>query len=91
MKFGMTMAECCQKKRRLKREEGMGRLRNRPRSPITDVILMKIPSYEIYALKYAGPFIRPAAMMTWFHDLDKTTPVNYYLFALLGGEEPSLY
>ena len=49
---------------------------------------MKIPVYEIYALKYAGPFIRPAAMVTWYHDLDKTATINYYLFAILGGKEP---
>jgi glyoxylase-like metal-dependent hydrolase (beta-lactamase superfamily II) len=49
---------------------------------------MKIPAYEIYALKYAGPFVRPAAMVTWFHDLDKTATINYYLCAILGGKEP---
>jgi glyoxylase-like metal-dependent hydrolase (beta-lactamase superfamily II) len=49
---------------------------------------MKIPTYEIYALKYAGPFIRPAAIVTWFHDLDRTAIVNYYFFVILGGKEP---
>lgn len=45
---------------------------------------MHTPTYEIYALKYAGPFVRPACMVTWFQDLDKTAEVNYYLFAILG-------
>ncbi len=43
--------------------------------------------YKIYALKYAGPFVRPASMVTWFHDLDKTALVNYYIFAIQGEGE----
>jgi len=48
---------------------------------------MTIPPYEIYALKYAGPFIRPASMVTWFMDMDKTTQIHYYIFAIRGGKE----
>ena len=48
---------------------------------------MAIPTYEIYALKYAGPFTRPACMYHWFQDLDKTTQIHYYLFAIRGGGE----
>ena len=48
--------------------------------------MRSIPHYEIYALKYAGPFVRPAAMVTWFHDLDKTALVNYYIFLIKGPE-----
>ncbi len=44
-------------------------------------------TYEIYALKYAGPFVRPASMMTWFHDLDKTITTNYYIFVIKNEEE----
>ena len=48
---------------------------------------MAIPTYEIYALKYAGPFTKPASMMNWFQDLDKTIRINYYIFAIRGGGE----
>jgi glyoxylase-like metal-dependent hydrolase (beta-lactamase superfamily II) len=48
---------------------------------------MDVPTYEIYALKYAGPFTRPASMMTWFQDLDKRIRINYYIFAIRGGGE----
>jgi len=48
---------------------------------------MATPTYEIYALKYAGPLIRPASMVTWFQDMDKTTEINYYIFAIRGGDE----
>jgi len=48
---------------------------------------MALPIYEIYAVKYAGPFVRPASMILWFHDLDKSTAVNYYLFVVRGGGE----
>lgn len=48
---------------------------------------MATPTYEIYALKYAGPLVRPASMVTWFQDMDKTTEINYYIFAIRGGGE----
>jgi glyoxylase-like metal-dependent hydrolase (beta-lactamase superfamily II) len=48
---------------------------------------MAMPTYEIYALKYAGPFTRPAAMVNWFQDLDKTVQINYYIFAIRGDGE----
>jgi glyoxylase-like metal-dependent hydrolase (beta-lactamase superfamily II) len=48
---------------------------------------MATPTYEIYALKFAGPFIRPASMVTWFQDMDKTTEINYYIFAIRGRRE----
>ncbi|MGQ9695167.1 MAG: N-acyl homoserine lactonase family protein [Thermodesulfobacteriota bacterium] len=47
---------------------------------------MPIPTYEIYALKYAGPFTRPASMIRWFQDIDKFEQINYYIFALRGEE-----
>ncbi|MGC1402182.1 MAG: N-acyl homoserine lactonase family protein [Thermodesulfobacteriota bacterium] len=49
--------------------------------------MMAVPTYQIYALKYAGPFIRPACMMTWFQDMDKTVLVNYYIFVIRGKKE----
>lgn len=51
---------------------------------------MDIPTYEIYAIKYAGPLIRPGCMVNWFQDLDKNVHVNYYIFALRGGGETIL-
>ncbi len=48
---------------------------------------MAIPTYQIYALKYAGPFVRPASMVTWFQDMDKTTEINYYIFAVREGSQ----
>lgn len=49
---------------------------------------MNTPVYEIYALKYAGPFNRPAALVRWLQDMDQTTTVNYYIFAIVGGDGP---
>ena len=48
---------------------------------------MATPTYEILALKYAGPLARPAAMVTWFSDLDKIAQINYYIFAIRGERE----
>lgn len=48
---------------------------------------MAVPTYEIYALKYAGPFVRPACMVRWFQDMDKTARIDYYLFAIRGEKE----
>ena len=48
---------------------------------------MATPTYEIYALKYAGPLIRPASIVTWFQDMDKMTEIHYYIFAIRGGGE----
>lgn len=49
---------------------------------------MQAPVYEIYAVKYAGPFNRPAAIVRWLQDMDQTTTVNYYIFAIVGGDGP---
>ncbi|MGA2955813.1 MAG: N-acyl homoserine lactonase family protein [Thermodesulfobacteriota bacterium] len=48
---------------------------------------MATPTYEIYALKYGGPFTRPASMINWFQDMDKNIQINYYIFAIRGGGE----
>ena len=48
---------------------------------------MAIPTYEIYALKYAGPFTRPAPMVNWFQDMDKRIRINYYIFVIRGEGE----
>jgi glyoxylase-like metal-dependent hydrolase (beta-lactamase superfamily II) len=48
---------------------------------------MSIPIYEIYAVKYAGPFTRPAPMMHWFQDMDKSIRINYYVFVIRGEDK----
>jgi len=48
---------------------------------------MAIPKYEIYALKYGGPYTRPASMIRWFQDIDKFDQINYYIFAIRGAGE----
>ncbi|MCX5909628.1 MAG: N-acyl homoserine lactonase family protein [Deltaproteobacteria bacterium] len=45
------------------------------------------PTYEIYALKYAGPVKRPSALMTFFKDVDKFIRMDYFFFAIRGGGE----
>jgi glyoxylase-like metal-dependent hydrolase (beta-lactamase superfamily II) len=46
------------------------------------------PEYEIYALKYAGPFPRKLAMVLWNTGWDENIEVNYYIWAIKskGGE-----
>ena len=34
--------------------------------------------YEIYALKYAGPFVRTGAHLMWYQDWDRIEKINYY-------------
>jgi glyoxylase-like metal-dependent hydrolase (beta-lactamase superfamily II) len=48
---------------------------------------MATPTYEIYAVKYGGPYNRPACMVNWFQDMDKTAQINYYIFVIRGGGE----
>lgn len=43
--------------------------------------------YEIYALKYAGPFVRTGAHLMWYRDWDKTDTINYYIFCIKGAGE----
>jgi glyoxylase-like metal-dependent hydrolase (beta-lactamase superfamily II) len=46
-----------------------------------------MPDYEIYALKYAGPFIRTGAHVMWYRDWDKIEKVNYYIWCIKGAGE----
>ena len=48
---------------------------------------MAMPTYEIYALKYGGPYTRPGSMVRWFQDMDKYVQIHYYIFAIRGGGE----
>lgn len=43
--------------------------------------------YEVYALKYAGPFVRTGAHVMWFRDWDRIVRVNYYIWCIRGGDE----
>ena len=45
------------------------------------------PLYEIYALKYAGPFPRKLAMVLWNEGWDENVEVNYYIWAIKGKDE----
>jgi len=40
--------------------------------------------YEIYALKYAGPFTRTGAHLMWYQDLAKIVKINYYIWCIQG-------
>lgn len=44
------------------------------------------PEYEIYALKYAGPFPRKLAMVLWNTGWDENIEVNYYIWAIKSKE-----
>lgn len=45
------------------------------------------PIYEIYAVKYAGPFTRPVAKVLWNTDWEKEIEINYYLWVVKGKQE----
>ena len=38
--------------------------------------------HEIYALKYAGPFIRTGAHIMWYQDWEKVERINYYIWCI---------
>ncbi len=43
--------------------------------------------YEIYALKYAGPFVRTGAHLMWYQDWDRVEKINYYIWCIRGAGE----
>jgi glyoxylase-like metal-dependent hydrolase (beta-lactamase superfamily II) len=43
-----------------------------------------MPQYEIYAIKYAGPFTSSGAFIMWMKDWDNVVERNYYLWCLKG-------
>ena len=43
--------------------------------------------YEIYALKFAGPFVRTGAHLMWYRDWDTLEKINYYIWCLKGADE----
>jgi len=46
-----------------------------------------MPIYQIYAVKYAGPFVRPMAKVIWNTDWEKEIHINYYLWVVKGNGE----
>jgi glyoxylase-like metal-dependent hydrolase (beta-lactamase superfamily II) len=40
--------------------------------------------YEIYALKFAGPFVRPEAFLLWLRDWERTERIHYYIWCAKG-------
>jgi glyoxylase-like metal-dependent hydrolase (beta-lactamase superfamily II) len=47
---------------------------------------LSVPIYEIYALKYAGPFTSSAAFVLWNEGWDERIERNYYIWAIKGNE-----
>ena len=43
-----------------------------------------MPEYKIYALKYAGPFVRTGAHLMWYRDWDTLEKINYYIWCIKG-------
>jgi len=46
-----------------------------------------LPIYEIYAVKYAGPFVRPVAKVLWNTDWEKEIEINYYIWVVKRNDE----
>jgi glyoxylase-like metal-dependent hydrolase (beta-lactamase superfamily II) len=46
-----------------------------------------MPDYEIYALKYAGPFVRTGAHLMWYRDWELREKINYYIWCIRGAGE----
>jgi len=46
-----------------------------------------MPEYRIYALKYAGPFVRSQAMLVWMKNWESTDKINYYIWYLQGSAD----
>ncbi len=42
----------------------------------------RIPVYEVYAMKYAGPLPRKVAFMRWLQGFDQDVEANYYIWAI---------
>jgi glyoxylase-like metal-dependent hydrolase (beta-lactamase superfamily II) len=45
-----------------------------------------MPTYEIYAVKYAGPFLSSGALLMWLKEWEKTVQRNYYIWCVKGAE-----
>ena len=47
-----------------------------------------MPKYEIYALKYAGPFTSSGALLMWKKEWERVAKRYYYFWCIKGGEGP---
>ena len=45
-----------------------------------------MPTYEIYAVKYAGPFLSSGALLMWLKEWETTVQRNYYIWCVKGVE-----
>jgi glyoxylase-like metal-dependent hydrolase (beta-lactamase superfamily II) len=45
------------------------------------------PEYEIYAVKYGGPYPRKLASVLWLEGWDEQIDINYYVWVIRGGGE----
>ena len=43
-----------------------------------------MPEYEIYALRFAGPFTSSSAFLMWLRDWAKVEKRNYYIWCIKG-------
>lgn len=46
-----------------------------------------MPKYEIYALKYAGPFTSSGSFLLWLRDVDKIVEREYFIWCIKGPSE----
>jgi len=46
-----------------------------------------MPNYQIYAIKYAGPFTSSGAFLMWNREWNKTLKRNYYIWCIKGAGE----
>jgi glyoxylase-like metal-dependent hydrolase (beta-lactamase superfamily II) len=46
-----------------------------------------MPEYEIYALRFAGPFTSSGAFLMWLRDWEKVEKRNYYVWCIKGAGE----
>jgi len=50
-------------------------------------MLRSIPIYKIYAVKYAGPFLRPLARVLWNKGWEDRIEISYYIWVIQGNGE----
>ncbi len=46
-----------------------------------------MPEYDIYALKYAGPFVRIGAHLMWYRDWETHQEIKYFIWCIKGHAE----
>jgi len=64
-----------------------GGFRPKAKSPTKQGGDFIMPNYEIYALKYAGPFSSSGAFLMWLKDWEETVKRNYYIWCIKGSRE----